>query len=261
VRSEPFVELVAVEKRWRRPLRPDGVALAGLSLEVAPGERVLLAGPNGAGKSTLLAVVAGLVRPDAGLVRVGGLAPASYARVRGVGWLADGAPFPPELTVRETLVRLALLDGLSGRVLRRRVGAALDRVGLAERRAERAGSLSRGLRKRLGVAALLLRPRALLLLDEPLAGLDPAWRVELRSILDELCRSDPSRALLLASHELGEAARMVRRVAVVAGGRTVDDLPADVDPRELEQRVLAAIRGASTRHRGPGDRAGGEEAA
>jgi len=251
VRDGTFVELTGVEKRWRRGLRSDVAALAGLSLRVAPGERVLLAGPNGAGKSTLLAVVAGLVRPDAGVARVGGLAPAEYARSRGIGWLADGAPFPPGLPVREALVRLGLLDGLSGRVLRRRVEAALDRTGLAGRREERAGALSRGLRQRLGIAAVLLRPRALLLLDEPLAGLDPAWRAELRAILDELCRGDPSRAVVVASHELGEAARLADRVAVVAGGRIADDLPADVEPHELERRVLDAIRGAVPGGRGP----------
>lgn len=243
MRDGTFVELAGVQKRWRRGLRADVVALAGLSLRIAPGERVLLAGPNGAGKSTLLAAVAGLVRPDAGVVRVGGLAPAEYARSRGIGWLADGAPFPPGLPVREALVRLGLLDGLSGRVLRRRVEAALDRTGLAERRAERAGSLSRGLRQRLGVAALLIRPRALLLLDEPLAGLDPAWRAELRAILDELCRTDPSRVVVVASHELGEATRLADRLFVLAAGRIADDLPADVEPHELERRVLDAIRG------------------
>lgn len=261
MRGDPFVELVEVEKRWRRRFRPDAVALAGLTLRVEPGERVLLAGPNGAGKSTLLAVAAGLVRPDRGVARVRGLAPAAHARRRGVGWLADGAPFPPGLAVRETLLRLGLLDGLSGRTLRRRVDAALDRTGLADRRAERTGALSRGLRQRLGVAALLLRPRSLLLLDEPLAGLDPAWRAGLRDILDELWRSDPSRAALIASHELGDAARLADRVVVVAAGRAADELPAGAPAPELERRVLAAIRAAAPEAGPPRAGRGAQEAA
>lgn len=261
MRDGTFIELHGVVKRWRGRSRSDVVALAGLSLEVSAGERVLLAGPNGAGKSTLLAVVAGLVRADAGAARVGGLDPAAYVRAHGVGWLADGVPFPRGLPVREALVRLGLLDGLSGRVLRRRVEAALDRTGLADRRAERAGSLSRGLRQRLGVAALLLRPRALLLLDEPLAGLDPAWRAELRAILDELHRGDPSRTVLVASHELREAARMADRVVVVAGGRAADDLSPAVGPDELERRVLSAIRDAAPGGRAPKVGGDAEEAA
>jgi ABC-2 type transport system ATP-binding protein len=259
VRVETMIELDGVEKRYRRPFGHAAVALAGLDLRVEAGERVLVVGPNGAGKSTLLEILAGLTRPDAGRARVAGLSPAAHARARGVGWLADGAPFPPRLRVRETLVRLAILDGLSGRILRRRVDGALDRAGLAERRAERAGSLSRGLRQRLGVAALLLRPRALLLLDEPFAGLDPVWRARLREILDDLCRADPGRTLLLASHELGDAARLADRVVAVAAGRVRDGFPAGGSPEDLERRVLAALAGPSllARSRVPGE----EEAA
>ncbi len=237
-----MIELTGVEKGYRCGLRGRARALSGLDLRVAEGECVAVVGPNGAGKSTLFGILAGLLRADGGRVRVGSGTPRSWARRRGVGLLPDGAPFPPGLTAREALTRLALLDGLSGRRLRFRVEACLDRVDLAERATTRVSGLSRGLRQRLGIAALLLVPRRLVLLDEPLTGLDPVWRAGFRAVLEELRLRDPARTVLVASHEVAAVSRAADRVVVLAEGRTVDAFhPAA--PIEAERRVLAALSG------------------
>lgn len=218
-----------------------------LDLEVESGSTVAVVGRNGAGKSTLFGVLAGLVRPDGGRVRLNGQPPVRFVREHGIGLLPDRVRLPARRRVRETLVRLAILDGLAGRKLAASVDRALDEVGLTDRASERCGSLSRGMRQRLGIAQLLMRPRSILLLDEPLTGLDPVWRARFRDILDRLSDGSTRRTVLLSSHELGEAARMTARVIVLDQGRIVDDLSTTTCGERLESRVLHVLSGGAER--------------
>ena len=217
------------------------VAVSEITSAFGPGVTGLL-GPNGAGKSTLFAVLAGIVRPDSGRTLVHGLAPVAYVRSRGIGLLPDRVRLPARLTVREVLVRLAILDGYSGAAIPRSVDRALDHVGLRERASDRCDGLSHGLRQRVGIAQLLLRPREVLLLDEPLSGLDPVWRARFRELLEQLRRDSPGRTLLLSSHELGETARLTERVIVIDSGSVVDDFPTHGDSEALELRVLSVLQ-------------------
>lgn len=213
-----MIELRGVTKEYRRAFGRRTRAVDGISLRVPAGDCVALLGPNGAGKSTLLGLILGYLRPSRGGIRVAGLRPGEYARRHGIGYLPEQVRFPPGLRVGEALRRLGALDGLDGRALRGAVGVALERTGLEAARSERSGTLSKGTKKRLGVAQLLLRPRRLVLLDEPWAGLDPGWRARLRALVRDGIGGE-GRTVVLASHELGEAERVAGRAVVVHRGR------------------------------------------
>jgi ABC-type multidrug transport system ATPase subunit len=237
-----MIELRNVTKRYGRFPGRRRAALERLTLSADPGECLGLVGPNGAGKSTLLGVALGFLRPDQGLVLVNGTEPRRYVRREGIGYVPEVPTLPRRWRVRETLLRLGILDGLAGRDLRRSVDAALERVGLIRHAAERVPGLSKGSVQRLAIAQLLLRPRRLILLDEPYSGLDPFWRASFRELLGELRRAVPERTVILASHDLQEVARVADRVAVLAAGsmRGTIGLPV-AGARSLEAAVRAAV--------------------
>jgi heme ABC exporter ATP-binding subunit CcmA len=171
-------------------------ALDGLDLRVGEGEFVLVTGPNGAGKTTLLRVLATVLRPSAGAVSVGGHElPRAADRARPlVGYVAHGPLTYPGLSARENLALYAALYGVPDE----RVGPALDRVGLGARGADIVSEFSRGMAQRLALARACLHGPALLLLDEPTAGLDADGRDLLREVLRE-----PGRTVIVSTHEPG----------------------------------------------------------
>jgi ABC-2 type transport system ATP-binding protein len=237
-----LIELRGVSKTYRRRSRERIAALVEFDLRIEAGSTVAIVGTNGAGKSTLFGVLAGLIRPDGGHTIIHGLTPVRYARARGMGLLPDRVRLPARQTVREALTRLAILDGYSGSAIARSVDRVLDLAGLGERSADRCGGLSHGLRQRVGIAQLMLCPRDVVLLDEPLSGLDPVWRARFRELVEQLRRESSGRTLLLSSHELGEAARLTERVIVIDSGSVVDDSPTGGDSEALERRVLGVLQ-------------------
>jgi heme ABC exporter ATP-binding subunit CcmA len=197
--------------------------LRALDLTLAPGEALAVAGPNGAGKSTLLRLLAGLMRPTAGEVRILGrpLAGGDPEARRAVGLLSHHSLLYDDLTLVENLTFAARLYGLAqpGAVAH----AALDAAGLAARAHDTPRRLSRGLLQRAAIArALLHRPR-LLLLDEPFTALDAASAERLR---DELrARRAEGLGLVIVTHHLAEVWDVATRVAVLVDGRWVCDEP------------------------------------
>src|SRR4051794_29183827 len=159
-------------------------ALVGVDLEVAEGELVGLLGPNGAGKSTLVKVACGLVRPTVGHAEVCGAPAGSDAAHAALGYLAELFRFPDWCTGEELLAlhqRLARSEG--GEAERAEL---LELVGLADARARRIGTMSKGMQQRLGIAQALIGSPRLLLLDEPTSALDPEGRRTVRALLEEL---------------------------------------------------------------------------
>jgi ABC-type multidrug transport system ATPase subunit len=193
----------------------------GVSLMVEAGEIVGLIGLNGAGKTTLIDCIAGLARPDAGLVSVAGHVPGSLAARRATGVLLQQPGLPARLTVAETL---ALFAGLHEVAVDTRLAAALGLDALAGCRVDR---LSGGQEQRLALALALQSGAPALVLDEPATALDPLMRRDLAALLGE--RRAAGAAILLATHDLAEASSLCDRVVLLHQGRLVaQGRPADL---------------------------------
>ncbi|WP_030175994.1 ABC transporter ATP-binding protein [Spirillospora albida] len=198
-------------------------ALGGLDLTVPYGQVTALVGPNGAGKTTLLLILATLLGPDHGVVRIAGHDVRTHPRLArdAVGYMPDTLGVYDQLTVDEYLAFFAEAHGLPKDERPRRIRALLSLVHLDEQLGQPVHALSRGQKQRLGVArALVHRPRVLLL-DEPASGLDPRSRVELRDLLRSLAAEGV--AVLVSSHILSELEEIADRVVLVDRGRTVGE--------------------------------------
>lgn len=179
--------------------------LRDVSFEIAAGSFCALLGPNGAGKSTLLSVMAGLVAPESGTVRVAGcdLATDRRTALSRVGLVFQETTLDLDLTIRQNLTYYAAMRGLAGGEARRRIDAALDRLGLADRAHERARQLNGGHRRRTEIARALLHDPDVLIVDEPTVGLDPASRSSIADHVHDLC-AEASLTALWATHLVDE---------------------------------------------------------
>ncbi|MFC4906713.1 ABC transporter ATP-binding protein [Actinomadura gamaensis] len=210
----------AVEARGLTRRFGETVAVAGLDLTVGPGRVHGLVGPNGAGKTTLLSMLLGLVRPDAGTLRLFGRTHAEHgARARdGVAGFVEAPRFYPYLTGR---ANLELLAGLDGGDARSRIASALDVAGLGDAVRAKVGGYSVGMRQRLGIAASLLRDPRLLILDEPTSGLDPAGMRDVAALVGRLAADGV--AVLLSSHDMDEVEDLCDDVTILNAGRAAFD--------------------------------------
>jgi ABC-type multidrug transport system ATPase subunit len=199
----------------------DVVAVDQIDLTAPPGQVTALIGPNGSGKTTLLLILAGLLRPDSGQVRVAGYDPVADPRaVRSrLGWMPDVFGTWESLTCREVLATMADAYRLPRGGQRARIEELLALVHLSEFADRHTQVLSRGQKQRLGLARALVHDPSVLLLDEPASGLDPRSRIELRGIVRDLAAE--GRTVLVSSHVLAELDEMVDRAVVVARGRIV----------------------------------------
>ncbi|GIH51058.1 ABC-type multidrug transport system, ATPase component [Microbispora rosea] len=208
-------------------------ALDGLDLTV-PGGMYGLLGTNGAGKTTLMRVLAGVLPPTAGTVRVGGHDLATrtgrLAVQRRLGYLPQDLGLYPDLSAQEFLDYVGLLKGLDDTAARRRqIGELLDMVGLADAATRKLRGFSGGMRRRVGIAQALLGDPALVVVDEPTAGLDPEERIRFRTLLASIAAG---RTVLLSTHIVEDVAQTCRDTAVMARGRVVFNGPvADIVQR------------------------------
>jgi ABC-2 type transport system ATP-binding protein len=193
-------------------------AVDGIDLAVPTGAVYGFLGPNGSGKTTTIRLLLGLILPTAGTsVLLGRRTPDALPDV---GALVEGPAFHPYLSGRANLERLDAADrGTDPRTARTRVAAALDRVGLGAAAGKRYRHYSLGMRQRLGLAAALLRPRRLLVLDEPTNGLDPQGTREVRALIADLAADGVT--VFLSSHLLSEVEQLCTDVGVMSRGRLV----------------------------------------
>ena len=200
----------------------DVLAVDDISLSARPGEVTALIGPNGAGKTTLLLMLATLLVPDRGSIRIDGHDPVTApAEVRArIGWMPDGFGTWDALTVREVLETIAAAYRIPAPQGRARVEELMHTVHLADLADRPARVLSRGQKQRLGLARALVNDPTVLLLDEPASGLDPRSRIELRDILRSL--ASQGRTVLVSSHILTELQEVADRAVIVARGRSVE---------------------------------------
>ena len=191
-------------------------AVEDLSFTVPPGQVTGFLGPNGAGKSTTMRLILGLDAPDSGSVTVCGQPYAAWRRpLFQAGALLEAKAFHGGRTARDHLLCLALSNGIS----RGRVDEVLDLVGLAGAARRRAGGFSLGMSQRLGIAAALLGDPPVLMLDEPVNGLDPEGVVWIRTLLRTLAAE--GRTVLLSSHLMSEMAMTADRLVVIGRGRLI----------------------------------------
>lgn len=197
-------------------------ALNDVDLTIPPGMFGLL-GPNGAGKTTLMRILAGIVRPTSGTIRIGahdgGTERGRTAVKRMLGYLPQDFGVYPDLNAREFLDYIALLKGLRDRALRhKRIEALLEIVSLTQVANRKLKTYSGGMKRRIGIAQALLNDPALLIVDEPTAGLDPEERIRFRNLLSEL---GGNRTVLLSTHIVEDIAQTCQRLAVLKDGRLI----------------------------------------
>ena len=255
-----MIEIVDLQKTYRRLRRPPIVAVDHLDLSVPEGGVFGFLGPNGSGKTTTIRCLLGLARATSGEVRVlGRRVPEGLPAVmRSIGSVVDNAAFLPTMTAREQLHLLAGIDGIP----RRRADDALESVGLGPRSGEPVKAYSLGMRQRLALAGALVKDPALLVLDEPANGLDPAGMRDIRELLRRLGKE--GRTVFLSSHLLSEVEQTCDHVAILRRGRcllsgAVAELLRDqggawlvrVAPGD-EEEAMRALRGAGH----TGERAG-----
>jgi ABC-2 type transport system ATP-binding protein len=196
-------------------------AVDGIGFEIAAGETYGLLGPNGAGKTTSISMIAGLLRPDAGRIDVGGerMSPTALAAKARIGLVPQDLAIYPDLSARENLDFFARLQGLSRTDAKRRTSEVLDVIGLADRAGDRADTFSGGMKRRLNIGIGLLHEPELLILDEPTVGVDPQSRNAILESVEALATE--GLAVLYTTHYMEEAERLCDRIAIVDQGRIV----------------------------------------
>ncbi|HEV2701031.1 MAG TPA: ABC transporter ATP-binding protein [Steroidobacteraceae bacterium] len=222
------------------------IALDDVSFEIRAGETVGLLGPNGAGKTTTLAMISGLAQPDQGSVSYQDqpiARDASELKLH-VGLVPQDLALYDELSAWANLELFAGLYGISGRQLTERATSALELVGLAERRKDRVGTFSGGMKRRLNIAGALLHDPDLILLDEPTVGVDPQSRNAIFENLEELKRR--GKTLLYTTHYMEEAERLCDRVVIIDHGRVIA-----ADTVSGLHRLLPAAQSATLELAGP----------
>ncbi|WP_214466088.1 ABC transporter ATP-binding protein [Microbacterium flavescens] len=197
-------------------------AVRSVSLQAHAGRVTGLVGPNGSGKTTLLLMLASLLAPDAGSIRIDGVDPVSdpHAARALIGWMPDALGAWDSLTSRETLVVTGRLYGMPRAEASARAAVLLAEVGLTALADSPAKVLSRGQKQRLGLARALVHEPRVLLLDEPASGLDPQARIDLRVLLRRLAAE--GRTILVSSHILSELEEVVDDAVFLVAGETVD---------------------------------------
>ncbi len=232
--------------KWYGPV----IGVNQVTLELRPGITGLV-GHNGSGKSSLMRLAAGQTRPDLGRVLVAGHDAWTAKAKLHVGYCPELDIFYEEMSGRRFVETMARLCGFARREARRRTGTILDLVGMGERADRPLGGYSKGMRQRIKLAQALLHDPGLLLLDEPLSGIDPIGRRESIMLFKEL--ADRGKCLLISSHELDELEKLTDHVAIMASGRIaavgtltairdlLDDHPLSIRIRSDRNRELAAL--------------------
>jgi ABC-2 type transport system ATP-binding protein len=211
------------------------LAVDDLTFDIHPGTVTGFLGPNGSGKSTTIRLIMGLDTPDAGSALIDGVPYRSLRwPLRSVGSAGEARAFHPGRSAREHLAALAAAGGIP----RRRVGEVLSLVGLADAAGRRAGTFSLGMGQRLGIAAALLGDPGMLLLDEPVNGLDPAGVRWIRGLMRSLAAE--GRTVFVSSHLISEMALTADRLVVIGGGR----LLADTTVADLTARGAGSLEDA-----------------
>ena len=219
-------------------------AVDGITLNVVRGEVLGFLGPNGAGKSTTMRLITGFLEPDAGCARIAGFdvqQQPKEARKR-LGYLPEGAPLYAEMTPKGLLTFIAQLRGLRGDAIAKSVGAAVEKTGLGPVLGQTIDTLSKGYKRRVGIAQAILSDPEVLIMDEPTDGLDPNQKHHVRQLITDMARE---KAIVVSTHILEEVEAVCTRAVVINRGRIVADGTAEDLMRRVPYHGAVAIRVAS----------------
>jgi ABC-2 type transport system ATP-binding protein len=237
-KSQTVLSVEKLAKTFVKPFTGTKVeAVRGVSFEVRRGDIFGFLGPNGAGKTTTIKMLTGLIFPTSGRATILGEHVPSPDAMGKVGFLPENPYVYPYLTPREFVSLCGRLNGLSGKKLASEVERVLERVGIAYAMDRRVGALSKGMLQRTGLAAALVHSPELLILDEPMSGLDPVGRKEVRDLIVEEARA--GRTVFFSSHILSDVELLcdhvciLRKGEVVAGGSMKDLLGSDTRRSEI----------------------------
>ena len=217
------------------------LAVNGLSFEVGAGEVLGFLGPNGAGKSTTMKMLTGFLTPTSGTALINGhdILDDSLAARRCVGYLPEGAPSYGEMTVRRFLEFVARARGFAGKEAVRAAGAAIERLNLDRVPEQTVETLSKGFKRRVGLAQAIIHDPSVLILDEPTDGLDPNQKHEVRRLIREM---SSEKIIVISTHLLEEVHAVCNRAMIIADGRLlVDDTPAGLIARSRYHDAVTLV--------------------
>jgi ABC-2 type transport system ATP-binding protein len=219
-------------------------AVDNVSFAVERGEVLGFLGPNGAGKSTTMKMITGFLTPTGGTAVVCGhdVLEEPVAVKRRIGYLPEGAPAYPDMTPAAFLDFIARIRGFSGSDKAKRIGLAVDRVQLREVLHQPIDTLSKGFKRRVGLAQAMLHDPEVLILDEPTDGLDPNQKHEVRSLIGDMARD---KAIIISTHILEEVDAVCTRAVIIARGKLVaDGTPAELEARSRWHNAVSIVLGA-----------------
>jgi ABC-2 type transport system ATP-binding protein len=234
--SELSIEARALSKHYGHL-----VAVDELSFEVGAGEVLGFLGPNGAGKSTTMKMLTGFLVPTSGTALVNGhdIVDDSLAARRTMGYLPEGAPAYGEMTVRNFLEFVARARGFEGKAAQKAAGAAIERLNLMGVPEQPVETLSKGFKRRVGLAQAILHDPQVLILDEPTDGLDPNQKHEVRKLIRDM---SSDKIIIISTHILEEVHALCNRAMIIADGRLlVDDTPAGLISRSRYHEAVTLV--------------------
>ncbi|MCP8463509.1 ATP-binding cassette domain-containing protein [Pseudomonas sp. ZM23] len=256
-----MIEITRLTKRFGQQ-----TAVDDLSFSVAQGEVLGFLGPNGAGKSTTMKMLTGFLAPTSGTASILGhdILRQTLKAQRQIGYLPEGAPCYGDMTVRAFLEFIAEIRGFRGAQKRERVGRVVEQLELERVGEQSIETLSKGFKRRVGVAQAILHDPRVLILDEPTDGLDPNQKHQVRELIRSLAHE---RIIIISTHILEEVAAVCTRAVVIANGRLVaDGTPLELESRsryhqavtlvaegELDRAALAALPGVADVEQNAGD--------
>ncbi|MDH3625871.1 MAG: ABC transporter ATP-binding protein [Myxococcales bacterium] len=217
-------------------------ALENATFEVKRGEVVGFLGPNGAGKTTTMKILTCFIAPSSGSARVSGadIFDDPIAVRQAIGYLPENTPLYTEMLVLEYLEYVARMRGLRGAQTNSRIRTVVEEAALGDVIGKSIGELSKGFRQRVGLAQALIHEPPVLILDEPMSGLDPNQAVEIRELIREIGRE---RTIILSTHNLAEVQVTCGRVLIISQGRIVaDDTPEELAARAGKPRFIATLQ-------------------
>jgi len=219
----------------------DHVAVRDLSLEVPRGSVFGLLGPNGAGKTTTLRMVMNILGPDGGSIEILGR-PADLAARDRVGYMPEERGLYPRMVLEEQLLFMASIKGLGRKEAGRRLGPWLERLGLSEWRARKTNELSKGMQQKAQFIATVLHEPDIIIMDEPMSGLDPVGMDVMRDTMVDLSRQ--GKTILLSSHQMDTVEKLCERVALInKGEKLLDGAVSEVKDRYGKNTLILAFDG------------------